>query len=269
MKRWRGIGRLNLEMKQKTTGEGYTITEVMIVLAVTTALFVSVVIAFGGRQASAEFTQAVRNFEAKLESTISEVVNGGYTPANCTAGATGPPIVDGATNTQGRCVFIGKVFLAYDSTMPSVSTISTLVGRRTEEITANDATTFDQADPVVVPSLDETYTHSFRMRVRRVVTGATRIYAFGFIVPLSGSLSLEDDESAGAKQVTLYGLRNVSSLTATGNVVDEANFVEAPNGIRICLEGQNGQRAEITIGEADTQSMIVSTLDTGATGDCP
>lgn len=269
MKRWRGISRLNLSLKPKTTGGGYTITEVMIVLSVTTVLFVTVAISFAGRQGRAEFTQAVRNFEAKLESTISEVVNGGYTQVNCAIGASGFPVVGGASNNLGSCIFIGKVYGIYDDSPSTTSTISTLVGRRQHGTPLRDSTTFAQAAPVVAETLDENLVHRFQMRVRRVVSGANRIYAFGFIVPLSGSTSLENDQSAGTKQVRLYGLQNVSALSGANDAVDLANFVELPSGLKICLEGQNGQRAEITVGQSNNQSMLVTTIDTGPTGDCP
>ena len=47
-------------------------------LSVTTLMFIFIATAFMGRQRRAEFNQSVRNFEAMLQTIISETANGSY-----------------------------------------------------------------------------------------------------------------------------------------------------------------------------------------------
>lgn len=251
-------------------GNGYTMVEVMIVLSITAVMFVAVALSFNGRRGRTEFTQAVRDFEAKLQTTIGEVANGAYSPGQCSAPvSSGPPVIGGSGNS-GRCVFNGKAYTGYGTPTTS-STISTLVGRRQSGNPERDVVTIAESQPVVATSSSEQYNHSFQMRVTKIASlasGNPRVYAFGFMVPFAGAVSLQADQSVGTKQVSLYGLVGSSSLTTSGNVVNTTNFVPMSSGIVICLRGQNEQRAELRIGAADSQSLIFSELDTPETGVC-
>lgn len=239
---------------------GYTITEVMIVLAATTVLFAAVAISFSGRQASTEFTQAVRAYEAQLQNTISEVTTGNYLMGQCDGrGAT----ISLTTNHPGSCIFLGKVYTGYDDTSNATSAnIRTLVGKRLDA-SGQEVTdlTASGANPVYASAADQTYNHSFRLQVRRVVRLDTSavLSGFGFLLPLAGSAAIGGDQSAGSRQTSLYGLSGGSS---------PSNLVVMTSGIMICLQGQNNQRAEITVGASASQSLLFSTLDTANTGVC-
>lgn len=270
MKRWLGTGRLSLRAQRVKTGAGYTVVEVMIVLATTTLMFVGVAMLLAGRQSRAEFTQAVRNFEAKLQSSISEVANGAYSSAtNCSAtGNSGAPVVGTGANTPGSCIFVGKLFDLTDADTRTTS-VATLVGRRTFGPSRNDTTTLAQAAPVLLPDRDN-YRHSFQLSLAKaVLTDGTSIPAFGFVVPLAGSGSLAPNQGSGSQQVVLYGLNNAASLTLPGNILNEPQFVPLPGGVRLCLRGANGQWAEIEIGTGTSgDSLLNSQLDTPHTGVC-
>lgn len=241
---------------RRIDGAGYTITEVMIVLAVTTLMFVAVVAAFAGRQGRTEFTQAVRNYEAQLQTTISEVANGVYDATDCAGTASG---VSFASNLPGSCIFVGKAYTIASNRLSS--NISTLVGRRQAGTPPVEVTAYTQT--AATASAVQTYTHTFQLQLRRIVQPGNRgitYTAFGFIVPFAGSSDISTDQSAGSRQVELYALRRGLSFPG--------GLAKVPDGVTLCLLGQNGQRAELTIGAEGSDSLLVSNLDTPNEGDC-
>lgn len=243
---------------------GYTITEVLIVLAVTAAMFVAIVLSFQGGQARAEFTQSVRSFEARVQNIISEVTSGSYDTLNCSAGgASGAPTLNTATNTPGSCIFIGKIFGTSTAYPVELFNIRTLVGRRTTGSPPTDVTTIAQAEPV---STDVTeWTFGFGLQITKMIDLAdevTELQTLGFVVPLAGSGLIQSDFSAGSRHVGLYGLR-------VGDIFDNGNgLLPLADGALVCLKGSNDQRAEITIGKDGSPELLVSTLDTANAGAC-
>lgn len=91
---------------------GFTIFEVMIVLAISGLLFFLAINTVTGAQSKAEFTQAVRDVETQLTDVANDVSNG-YFPSNngkCDVAGGFPRFVAG-TVQQGandKCIFIGK-----------------------------------------------------------------------------------------------------------------------------------------------------------------
>lgn len=130
---------------------GYTVLELMIVIAVSASMFITVAIAFGGRQQQIQFTQAVRDLDARIVDTINDVSTGYYGNSGtikCTVDATSAtarPAVDGTVaaataDSQGSsddCVFVGKAiqFAPLTSTdpgtpQPDFINIYNVIGRR-------------------------------------------------------------------------------------------------------------------------------------------
>ncbi|MCA9347875.1 type II secretion system protein [Candidatus Saccharibacteria bacterium] len=98
---------------------GYTITELLIVIAVTGAMFAGIVTAFSGRQARAQFTQSVREIEASMQKVISdtEKSNSGLDGVSCTwANISNGPVIssDAGASSDGQCTFGGKVLTLGD-----------------------------------------------------------------------------------------------------------------------------------------------------------
>ncbi len=237
------------------------------VLVVSSALFVAIAFVFQGRQARTEFTQSVRNLEAKLQTIATEASSSTYQTANCRAGSTGPPSFAVADN-NGSCIFLGKVLLP--STTSTESSVLTMIGRRQEGDPPVDVVSIDQASGVVLRDaggerIVERVIHSYGLQIRKMVRQGsidTRVYGIGFMNALSGSA-----RSTPAAGMQLYGLlipdfvNNEISLGPNG-------FVSLSDGVLICLQGQNGQRAEIRVGGVSSQSQISTELDTGNGGDC-
>lgn len=95
---------------------GYTIIEVMIFLAISGLMFVLAVYFVQGKQATAQFTQAMNGINTSVQQVINDVADNNYNPANltCTITAITSPLsftTSASNNAQGTnlgCVFLGE-----------------------------------------------------------------------------------------------------------------------------------------------------------------
>lgn len=313
MKSWLKPGRLALIKSGRGSEAGYTITESLIVLAVTAVMFAAVVAAFSGRQARVEFTKSVRDYESFLEGIISEVesshydVLGGCTVPNKQNPEAYPqidPTAPAVTGSNKDCIFLGKLMVIGDRTVippgteEDITSVATLIGRRTvptvggerlissipesRPILSTDFVTDPVDDDPWNSRAESAYRHSFGLRITTIKSlyDEPRVYnrppadgeiaipnigissnavllGFGFIFGVSGT-------SNGDGLVKLYTypeevFERVKSEGATPKIYDG---IYESKGIKVCLKGQNGQNAELDIGENNGQVNIVSTLDT-------
>jgi type II secretory pathway pseudopilin PulG len=136
---------------------GYTILETLIVIAVSSAMFLAAVSAFGGRQEQVQFTQAVRDLESKLLDVINDVNTGFFEnpgSISCQGSLPGarPTLADTGGTGQGAsedCIFLGKTI--HFDTVSSGShrlNISTIVGLRSGG--GDHSNSLEQAKPVVI-----------------------------------------------------------------------------------------------------------------------
>ncbi len=272
MKRWLRLSQFAGGESRTSSQAGYTITEVMIVLAVSALMFVAIAVTFSGRQGRVEFNQAVRDYEGRLQSIMNEVAAGYYqSDYRCTLDGAGyPSISTGVAANAGTnedCIFVGKVVVP-DAAPGTASVIETLIGRRLS-LTGADVETLAEAQPVVVPTAATSFTHSFGLQVREIqnLENNDPLFGLGFINRLSrGSTPAGGDVSGGEGLIRLYGLTS-QALAGPNDIVDPAQMVLLPEGAVLCLAGQNGQFAEVTIGENNSQNTIFSVLDTAESGE--
>src|ERR1700722_14172147 len=137
---------------------GYTILEVMIVLAISGAMFLIAISFISGKQEHTAFTDGVNNMVSQLQDAIQQVTNGEYSdiPLTCTAGSGSPPSFDASGNpsqgTTTSCVFVGKFFHFWPNN-PGASgaaayEVFTLAGNRLDN--GNPAVTLSEVAPVPV-----------------------------------------------------------------------------------------------------------------------
>ena len=94
--------------------KGFTIIEIMIVLAVTMILFFMATVFIDGKESYNEFIVAVNNLQSELISASNDVVNGTFPNSqyNCISySASSPPNIISGNKTQGSrngCVFLGS-----------------------------------------------------------------------------------------------------------------------------------------------------------------
>jgi|GEM_PF-4284200 len=269
---------------------GYTVFEVMIVLAVSISLFFAVAGLLSGKQGKAETTQAVRDIESKIQSVANDVTNGYYpsqTSYSCvvaTPFVTGSPVSFNATpkaqGTNQGCISIGKV-MAFDT---KDMDIITLVGRQytgTGSAVGPDVSNITDAHPIAVaqaggPDVTENYVYRYDMKVTKMVQlsdNATSVSAIGFVTQFGGAIGSPSPLS-GSRSVLLYGMsgstpnsNNTAALATNINV--SGSLYPLPDGVRICFTGGNGQKAEITVGANGNQTSTVTAIDNGVNSVCP
>lgn len=244
---------------------GYTVIEVLIVLAVTGALFVSAAIMIAGRQNRTAFEQAVRNVQSQIQSAIDEVVVGHY-PNNgdieCIATGSGPSISVGTTGqgANGDCIFMGKVIqFAVGGTDPEQFKAYTVAGLRLNA-GDDDVQLRTEARPrLVVPDL------AYPGILTSILeSGLTTVYVeYGSTAAQVGGVAIwQSLAPSGAGSLT-SNAQSVHIGPVTGTVlgmgqqqfIDAANTtiatspVDDPSGVRLCfVSGNTEQSGLVTLG---------------------
>lgn len=199
---------------------GYTILETMIVLAISASMFIMAVIALSGRQQDIQFSQAVRDFEARVNDIANDVSTGYYASTNdvnCTVGSnpSSRPQPDGRVPLgfeQGRndqCVYIGKVIEFNPPGEPdSTFYVYNLVGRR-NAYGGGSVNNLEDAKPVAVAPTDPGDFYQLAdqisivpldwgLNVTRVATGPAPSQFLGgvaFVTTFSNSVGVGLDET--------------------------------------------------------------------------
>lgn len=135
---------------------GFTIVEVLIVLVVTGALFLSAAILISGRQNQTAFDQAIREIQSQIQQAMNEV-EVGYFPNKgdfqCTVLGGFPNLQPGASG-QGKnsgCIFLGKAIqFQVETFRPERFTIFTITGLQQACSSTVEATCLGQVNPAVV-----------------------------------------------------------------------------------------------------------------------
>lgn len=266
------MGIVNKLQRIRKTQRGFTIVEVMIVLAITGVLFVSITATLQGKRQKAEFQQAINAVKTEIEQSISEVQTG-YYPSDasfsCTAGAVP---VSGSATEQGSnktCVFLGKVlqFGKGYGTDPESYAVYTLTGQR-------DQTSFPDSEPIIVnnDSTKEVKPLQFGLTVTsmRIGGGGPPVGAVAFVPSFGQKGSLLYGSQADNDVIAL----NTTLTSASESVINNqlkpsyASRLNPPGGIEICFrDGYNtNQSGLITIGGSSGTSTV--SLSIKGTGNC-
>lgn len=285
-------------MKRTRVLPGYTIVEVMIVLAVTGALFVSAMLLVSGQQARTEFSQGVREFESKIQDVMNDVGTGYYsqnTTRQCISSASGPVFDLVTTAEQGKsqaCIYMGR---ALQFGTGDTYTKHTIVGLR--RITAGgvtrEAKDVTEAKPrsiaprtagdTQLPDGTEIVKLQPGLVVRWVRYDNGTLQYRGTIAFLgelgsfvSGTNLLQSQARKGVSILPISGtsigqdiFQTATEIEDIKNNVDPSNNpvdMNPNNGVDICVEGSSRQHAIITVGGTDTPSGTSTQI---LEGNCP
>jgi len=276
-------------MLRRGAPSGYTIVETMIFLVITTALFASAMLAVGGKQATVQFTQGIRDAQSKIQDIINDVATG-YYPSNgdfaCAytqSNALSRPVFTAGAVAQGSsnaCVFLGKAvqFTASGATAGEGATnynVFSIAARRLN-VSGQDVQSLNDALPTALaPTIAgdmagisnkiDNLSFQYGIKVTRITTPDLTTARYGTIVLLSGLPKFAGSSSnltSGKQKVNFAGLSPASPLVDT--VYDGANLINTlsdtvalntQSGIVICLSDQGGsRRAMITVGEGAGQA---------------
>lgn len=204
---------------------GYTIVEVMIVLAVSGIMFLIAANFISGKQARTAFTSGTNTFTSRMQEVATQVQTGQYSDVNfgCTATATSISINSNDTNSQGTnsdCIFMGKFIHFSVGGDTKKYDVMMLAGKDGE-------TTYDSAR-AITPGADSQGTLDLTshfdvpqgLEVKKVMVGGNQqVYGFAFLQDMSG---------ASSNQLTI-GYLPTSSLVAGASESAAATAIDVSN----------------------------------------
>ena len=259
--------------------KGYTLLEVMIVISISAAMFTIVSITFGGKQEQVQFTQAVRDFDSKLNDIMNDV-SVGYYESDSTVGCTASssprePVVDispsnnSSLGSSDDCVSVGKVIqFSPDKTDADVSGLVSeseqiirtynMVGLR-EDDDGSSPVTLEEIKPRVIP-LPSVLQLRYGLKVTNVAMDASgtitqplgAVAVFSSLGRTVGNESSDTTENLkiSAVRTTIPGMSTVDIVSPLNDLVDPSNPGIVNNSrVILCVSdaGEN-RRASITFG---------------------
>lgn len=241
-------------MKGGKTPLGYTIVEVMIVLAISTAMFAMAARFIGGKQAKTAFNEGANNMASKVQAVIDQVSDGQYSDiyVNCTGGGGSINIAGGGSGqgVNSPCVFLGKAL--HFATNRNTFDVISIASSRINALNAPPVSPADGgAKAINALTTEQRIPQNLSVTRARVQVGATTYvrYSIGFLQqagfigqPARGA------QSIGLYYVTTSSSSLLSTTTAQNQVIGSSL---APSDFaKICIS--DGTRyAQIMIGTSD------------------
>lgn len=262
---------------------GYTVLEVMIVLAVSGVMFLIAANFINGKQQSASFTNGVNELASRIQDVIEQVSDGQYSdvPFDCQPQGAGL-LVTGSTapgKSQGSnpdCVFIGKFMHFSPGGTSSRYEVFSLAALRSSTSLGPDVTPVrgagvDLTDQQLVPQNLQVVNTGANRGVR--VTGHPgRYYGFGFTQSQGSATAAGGTYASGAQTVGLVYSPALTSRVATENqaATSITGSVAAADGVSFFVT--DGDRcAQISIGgggAATSSSQLDVNVQVEPQGSC-
>ncbi len=285
---------------------GYTILEAMLFITISSSMFILAMISFSGRQQQVQFTQAVRELDAKILDTINDVTTGyfpndGSLQCSIDLDLEQRPIITNATAENGQgtnndCVLIGKALQFFpedgddDTENESLLYTYNIVGKRLVTPDGEVAQSLEESKPVTTsptaPDSTNDVTEKSDLKYGlRVIKVATEVVTpiessvVGFFTRFTKTFSTTKFSEGQTISGALIKGVDVSSTQYNAatriNIVTDldpasAGFVDTSSKtpIVICLaDADLKRRASITIGGTGQASTRVD-FDTYNKGIC-
>lgn len=257
-------------MRRGLNSQAYTIVEVIIVLAVSSALLVSALLLVGGQQNKTQFYQSVRDTEQQVQDIINNVATGYYsrsTNFSCYESGGLPTINTLGSNPLGSnkdCMFIGRVIQFNVGGVPENFAVYNIVGLR-EDTAGGAITDLAQAQPTVLTGTTENRTLKYGLSATKMYYNddpANNIGVVGFFSTLGqpGVAGLE----SGSQHVELHPL---STPTLGGGAISgtiTAVIVNNVDSVKVCFDsGSTDQHADLIIGGNGRQTSTQLNIGSG------
>lgn len=250
---------------------GYTIIEVMIVLAVSGVMFLIAANFINGKQARTAFSEGVNEMASRIQDTIEQVTDGQYgdIPFNCTASSNSGASLGFNTasgNTQGTnpsCVFVGKFFHLSASNDPSSYEVFSLAAARgaTSLLGQGVKPVYDPASGVDLTSKQTVPQHLQLSTTGVKVNGAGRYYGFGFAQSQGTAGAVSGTYASGAQTISLvYGWSLTNSADGESQAASKLTGpwrMLSAKSAQFCLT--DGTRyAQISVGDSSNGASQIS-----------
>jgi len=269
-------------MNSRSAGAGFTIIEVLIVLAVSSLIMVSALVLLGGKQQRTQFQQDINDLSSKIEDTVNGVASG-FAPdvsnkIRCVMIGTTlkiNKIGNGNTFDQGTqkgCVYVGKVIQFQPSTTDTAKlNIFTVVGLRTVDTGGTTLVQhFEDADLTVASPNSQTdndlpdLTENYRLRWGTMITKAINLtdgshpYAIGFFngygPDVSGISPASGTQNQISTTLTINPGASYDDIADDVNALTDATLTFPSKGVELCLDGGHGDYARLIIGGDNNQT---------------
>jgi len=245
-------------MKRGIESRGYTIVEVLIFLAVSSALMVSAFTLISGSQNKASFTQGINDAQQQINTVINNVSNGYYSEtANGQSCKVDPPTGElvftptGAKGTSSQCIFLGRVIVFKNG--ENTFTVYNVAGRR--QVNNREVSSMSEAKPTLIPESEQVF------QLKNGVTfKGSDLNAFGFFNGLASTAGVSDQLNSGYQQASFYGFSFNSGLPNNFSTNYDSGKDPA-GGYNLCFDsGTTNQSGLITIGGSSrsaTSTLVI------------
>jgi hypothetical protein len=228
---------------------GYTIVEVLIVLAVSGMMFIIAANFINGKQQKTAFTQGVNEMASRIQDSVEQVTDGQYSDIPFACSASGAPLTisdSAGSNTQGTnsdCVFIGKFFQFYNNSDPSSYEVFSLAADRSKTSLGPDVTTVranDGSSGVDLTTQQTVPQHLEVFNSLTIVNGSgntqTGLYGFGFTQSQGTAGSTAGTYASGAQTINLvYSPQLNAPKDEQGAATAITGHVVLANSVTFCL----------------------------------
>jgi hypothetical protein len=233
-------------MKGGKTPLGYTIVEVLIVLAVSAMMFLIAANFINGKQERTAFTQGSNELVAQLQSVVDDINNGNYTDQQINCGIVGsgisfsvPPNSGQGTNQD--CVFFGKLVHFYRTAgvpLPENYETFLLAAKRT----ADGSSLLSDAQSPQVTSTNTTPQGLDIANIR--INNAVNSTNIGFALDVGTASG--GPYQGGAQTISLIYLPGLSNAQAAAGNIHGSNMQVAKSATVCVTDGT--RKAKILIG---------------------
>lgn len=264
--------------------KGFTIVEVLIVLAITGGLFVSAAAMISGRTAKTQFEQSINQITGQIRQQINDVASG-YYPNNanfkCEANGADFTITAGAKEqgTNSGCVFLGKaLYFGVQGTDPQ-QYVSFPVAALQRNAAGEEITSIAAAKPAVIypaapqtnsPNSSQTMPLQYGLKVSKMYHSGNTANNIGAVAFLSSLGQYNGTELvSGSQQITMLPLSGTAidrSIPAAATQIN-ASFINSYNTfaastnkqVDICFDsGTTNQSGLVTIGGGNGRELSVT-----------
>lgn len=255
---------------------GYTIIEVMIVLAISGTMFLIAAQFINGKQERTAFKSGVNDTSSQLQDVIEQVTDGKFSdiPLQCTCD-TSVHCSSSVTPNQGSnytCTFLGKI-MRFTQNSPNyiLSSVAGTLSSGDNSPNIDNSYPAGYVYPATIADLDVNQLIPQSLTVKSVTVTDTNgtahnYYTVGFIQSL-GSTTGVDFQSGGQTVQLVYAPLSSAQSSDNANYTSGVNLQYAQS-VAICVE-DGAQTSKITIGGNGSSQLQPSITYIPAGSPCP